>query len=370
MPTPNTLPLLIERQPDLDHACAEIALHRQIALDTEFVRTNTYAPLLGLLQIRAGDLTVCVDPLVDLDLHQLWDLLFDPQRTSILHSAKQDMEVMWFEEGAVIRNLIDTQICAGLLGYPAQIGYAGLAADLLGIEINKDQTRTDWSRRPLTEAQLKYAAEDVVHLPKMFGMLEERLRELGRYEWAIEDSAELCQTGLYKPEPTDAWQRVKSIPFMPPAQQARARALTTWRETRAVASNKPRQWIMGDKAILQLAVENPANEAALGKLGEVPDSLARNQGRKLIGIVEAANDAYAQGDMDLEQLTFDIDKEKMLSKKLGKLVRAQAEKLGIAAEILASKRDISALIRDAANTRILRGWRYDAIGKELQENLY
>ena len=107
MPTPNTLPLLIERQPDLDQVCAEVSAHRQIALDTEFVRTNTYAPLLGLMQIRAGDLTACVDPLLDLDMGPLWELLFDPQRTNILHSAKQDMEVMWFEQGAIIRNLLD-----------------------------------------------------------------------------------------------------------------------------------------------------------------------------------------------------------------------------------------------------------------------
>lgn len=369
MPTLNKLPLLIQRQPDLDQVCTEIAKHQQIAIDTEFVRTNTYTPHLGLIQLTAGNLTACVDPLADMDMNQLWELLFDPERTNILHSGKQDMEVMWFEEGAIIRNLIDTQICAGLLGYPAQIGYAGLAADLLNIEISKDQTRTDWSQRPLTEAQLKYAAEDVVHLPKMHRMLEERLREQNRYEWAIEDSAELCQISLYKPEPADAWQRVKSIPFMPPAQQARARALATWRETRAFASNKPRQWIMGDKALLQLAIENPANEKALDRLGELPPSLARNQGQKLISILSAANDAFAKGDMGLQQQVFDIDREKILGKKLAKLISAKAEELGIAAEILASKRDISALLRDSANARALKGWRYEAIGKELQENI-
>jgi ribonuclease D len=369
MPTPNQLPLLIVRQTDLDHVCAEIAKHQQIFIDTEFVRTNTYAPQLGLLQIHAGDLTACVDPLAGLDMQRLWELLFDPECTNILHSGKQDMEVMWFTEGAIIRNLADTQICAGLLGYPAQIGYAGLAADLLNVEISKDQTRTDWSRRPLSEAQLRYAAEDVVHLPKMFKIMEERLRELGRFEWAIEDSAELCQISLYKPEPADAWQRVKSIPFMPAAQQARARALATWRETRAVASDKPRQWIIADKALLQLVTENPANETALGVLGELPTSLARSQGRKLISILAAANDAFAQGDMNLQQQTFDIEKEKILGKKLSKLVRAKAEQLGIAAEVLASKRDISALIRDSAHARVLRGWRYEVIGQELQQNI-
>jgi ribonuclease D len=126
---------------------------------------------------------------------------------------------------------------------------------------------------------------------------------------------------------------------------------------------------MGDKALLQLVIENPTNEAALTRLGELPASLARSQGRKLINILSAANDAFAQGSMNLQQQSFDIGKEKLLSKKLSRLVRAQAEKLGIAAEILASKRDISALIRNAARPRVLQGWRYEVIGQELQQNI-
>ena len=365
MPAQNEIPLLVEQQSDLDKVCQIVAQHQQIAVDTEFVRTNTYAPHLGLLQLTAGDLTVCVDPLADVDMQEIWQLLFDPGRNSILHSAKQDMEVMWFGEGDVIHNLIDTQVCAALLGYPAQIGYAGLLAELLDIEIAKSQTRTDWSRRPLTAAQLEYAAEDVIHLPEMLRLLEERLREQGRYEWAVEDSSAMCDIGLYKPQPTDAWQRIKSVPFLPPAQQARARALATWREKRAVDSNKPRQWIIGDKALLELVTENPASEQAVQGLRELPGGLARSQGRKLLNVLGAANDAFAKGDIQIDQQEIDIDREKALSKPMGKLVRATAEKLGIAAEVLASKRDINAIIRGTNNARALQGWRRDIVGEEL-----
>jgi ribonuclease D len=169
-----TLPLLIEQQTDLNTACERIAEHAEIALDTEFVRTNTYAPHLGLLQIAAGDTVVCIDPLADMDLSDLWELLFDPARTCLIHSGSQDMEVLWYTCGQVIPNLIDTQICAAMLGYPAQIGYAGLAKELVNADISKTQTRTDWSRRPLTAAQMEYAAEDVIHLPRMHALLRER----------------------------------------------------------------------------------------------------------------------------------------------------------------------------------------------------
>ena len=138
MPTQKTncsLPLLIEQQADLDAVCAELNSCAQVAADTEFVRTNTYAPRLGLLQLATPGMTVCIDPLAGMDMSPLWDLLFDPQRTSVMHSAKQDLEVMWFERHRIIHNLIDTQVCAALVGYPAQIGYAGLLNELLGTEV-------------------------------------------------------------------------------------------------------------------------------------------------------------------------------------------------------------------------------------------
>jgi len=161
------LPLFIDGQNELDQLCETIAASSHIALDTEFVRTRTYAPHLGLVQVAAGGTAVCVDPLADLDYSQLWPLLYDTDRVVIMHSATQDLEVMWFHTGDLIHNLIDTQLCAALLGYPPQIGYAGLVADLAGTALSKEQTRTDWTRRPLSAEQIDYAAKDVVYLDGM-----------------------------------------------------------------------------------------------------------------------------------------------------------------------------------------------------------
>jgi ribonuclease D len=237
--------------------------------------------------------------------------------------------------------------------------------ELLKLDLPKTQTRTDWSRRPLTKEQLDYAAEDVAHLPELKSQLCGRLSDQGRLDWAVEDSRQLCDISLYKPNPSNAWQRIKSIPFLPAAEQARARALAAWREERALKANKPRQWIITDKALLQLAANNPASENAMLHVEDLPPPVVRKHGIKLLEILMKTNDALAAGELDLTQQIPDRSAENMLSKKLMKLVRAKAEEVGVAAEVLASKRDISALIRNEQSSRITNGWRYDVIGKEL-----
>ncbi len=368
MPASN-LPLLIDTQPDLDRLCELVADSSEIALDTEFVRTSTYAPHLGLIQIAAGNTAVCVDPLAELDDTQLWKLMFDPERTCIMHSATQDMEVMWYHRSKVIGSLIDTQVCAALLGYQPQIGYAGLVKDLADVSLDKEHTRTDWTRRPLTAGQIDYAAKDVVYLHGMHEMLRERLIKLGRYEWALEDCAALCNVDLYKPDIDNAWQRIKSIPFLPGEQQARAMELAAWREARAIKLDKPRKWILEDKPLLEIATANPADQDALARLENVQDGLARRQGSYLLERLQKANTAYeAAPDRYLQQIP-DRDKDKAQSKALSKIIRTKAEELQIPAEVLGSKREISALIRGDQSGKLSSGWRLSIIGAELQAAL-
>ncbi|MGI9290060.1 MAG: ribonuclease D, partial [Gammaproteobacteria bacterium] len=337
-----------------------------------FVRTNTYAPRLGLLQVAINEQTACIDPLADMNLSRLWEILFDPERTSILHSGKQDMEVFWFTCGKVTPKLIDTQVCAALLGHPAQIGYAGLAAELVNAEIAKTQTRTDWSRRPLTEAQLHYAAEDVEHLANMHELLKSSLVKLGRYQWALEDSLAITDISLYRPDPDSAWQRLKSIPFLPPAEQARARALAAWREQRAVDADKPRSWILSDKALLQIAQQNPNRTDALRNIDDLPAAVIRKQGDRLLDLIENTNQAVAEGDLKLTQEFPNPEQDKARVKKLSAIIRAEAEGLNVAAEVLGSKRDIQALIRavnEGKDCRLTTGWRKHVVGDKLLEAL-
>ena len=363
-----TLPLLITKQNDLDALCELIAASELIGLDTEFVRTRTYKPHLGLLQIATAETAVCVDPLAELQDQQLWDLLFDPNRPVIMHSATQDLEVMWFHQGGIIRNLIDTQLCAALLGYQPQIGYAGLVQELASVTLSKAQTRTDWTRRPLSTEQLDYAAKDVVYLDGMHSLLKQRLQDLDRYEWALEDSAALCDTALYEPDNANAWQRIKSIPFLPAEQQARARALAEWRERRAVNLDKPRKWVMDDKTLLAIAAANPANARELAMLEEVPDGLARRQSKPLLATLDEANQACSDNPLRYVQQFPNRDLDKTV-KPLLKRVREKADQLGIPAEVLASRRDVQALLQGDVNCRLLSGWRHAVIGQELADAL-
>jgi len=364
MPPP-TENLLIAEQNGLDHVCEVVAATTQIAIDTEFVRTNTFAPHLGLVQIKAGKEIFCIDPLAGMQMHALWKLVFDPARRCIIHSGSQDMEVLWFTCQQVIPNIVDTQVCAALLGYPAQIGYAGLAADLVKADIAKSQTRTDWSKRPLTDAQIHYAAEDVEHLDEMHAILKARLEQLERYEWALEDSAALNNTELYKPDPASAWERLKSIPFLPPEQQARAHALAAWREQLAVKFDKPRGWILSDKALLHMAEQNPGDNNELQHINDLPQAVIRKRGTQLIDSMRAANESLASGNVSYTQEFPDRDKDKAQSKKCSQIIRAKAEELGIPAEVLGSKRDIQALLKGRPNARLSTGWRADLIGAEL-----
>jgi ribonuclease D len=364
-----TLPIFVDTQADLNRVCEIVSHCDTVALDTEFVRTRTYAPHLGLLQIAAADMIVCVDPLANLDYSTLWQLLFDPARANILHSASQDLEVMWFQQGGIINNLIDTQICAAFLNYPPQIGYAGLVDDLFGVTISKEQTRTNWTRRPLTDEQIDYAAKDVVHLHEMHKILRERLEAKNRYNWALEDSAALCNLSLYMPNTENAWQRIKSIPFMPAKQQPRAIRLAQWREERAVKLDKPRKWVIDDKIILELAAANPANEQALANMHGIPEGLARRQSSYLLDVLAKGNDDYARNPAAYIQEIPNRERDTAINKKLMKIVKRKAAELEIPAEILASRRDINAIRRSTKEARVLSGWRFEIIGQELQAAL-
>lgn len=360
MPTPTASPSLIDQQDQLDRLCRNFADQQVVAVDTEFMRTDTYAPKLGLVQLHAAGTTALIDPLAPIDLKPLWQLLLSPERLCLLHSAKQDMEAIWFCLGKLPPALIDTQICAGLLGYPAQAGYATLAGELLQVSMGKSETRTDWTRRPLTTAQLHYAIEDVLYLPAMHSLLQARLEQCGRYGWALEDSAALTDERLYRPDPAVAWQRLKRISFLPPAEQARAKALASWRESRSVTTNRPRQWVLSDSALLELAARNPESNEALNQMRELPPAVARKQASELLTALATAN---ATDPGQHQQRIPERGNTRL--RKLLKVVQSLAKELDVAAEVLASKRDIEALLHGDPEARCTRGWRKGVIGDRL-----
>jgi ribonuclease D len=360
---------LIDDQSQLDDFCDRLSGQPTMALDTEFVRTETYYPQLCLIQIAIESHLVCVDVLANIDTEVLRGLLQNESTFKIFHAAKQDLEACYSTYGHLIGPIIDTQIAAGFLGYPAQAGYATLVKEIIGVTLDKDQTRTDWSRRPLTAAQIKYAGDDVRYLGELHTRLQKDLLTADRYDWALEDSARLVDIEHYVARPEDAWQRLPSVNFLTPPVQARAHQLATWREMRAQQVNRPRQWVVADKSLVAIANADPADERRLSALPDIPPSVVRKQGQSLLKELEVANEDFSSGRKKFTQASKSDAPNPKVLKRLSTIVNAKAVELGIAPEILGTRRDLAALVRGDRSIRLLTGWRLGIIGDKLLESL-
>jgi ribonuclease D len=334
------------------------------ALDTEFVRERTYFPRLCLVQAAVAGRVVLVDPLRIGDPGLLRSFLSASRRPRIVHAARQDVEVLLPVTGEPLAPLFDTQVAASLLGFPAQVGYGELVRQLLGVELAKGHARTDWAARPLKEAQLAYAADDVRFLGPAAEELEARLAAAGRLAWLEEDCAALSDPALYRNEPAQAWRRLKGLERMRPEERAVARALATWREEVAVRRDLPRGWVMTDDALREIARLRPDSDAALQRVPSLPESLARRRGDQILQQVrDAVASAGAAAEAPaLERLTPEQQTE---VRRLQDVLQAVAADVGVTAEVLATRRDLVAVVRGARDLPPLRGWRRAVVGEAL-----
>ena len=355
---------LVTTQPALDAVVFRMQAATRLAIDTEFMRESTYYPQLCLLQIATETDCVLVDPLAGLDLGPLYLLLAEERRLKILHAARQDLEVMFLQSGTVPTPVFDTQVAAAQLGHAPQVGYAELVARRLGHSIDKGQTRTDWSRRPLSAEQLAYAADDVHHLLTLHTDLSTALEARGRTSWAAEEAVAAANPALYRTEPAEAWRRMKGLGRLAPGEQAAVRALTAWREKRAIESDKPRGWVLSDEAIVAMATQAPDSVAGLEKIRALPPGVIRKRGEELLALIAGAR-AGATVEAAVEPPRRPTPEETARAANYMKVVRDEAEALGIAPEVLATRRDVESLAQGSRDGALLRGWRRVAIGEKL-----
>jgi ribonuclease D len=329
-------------------------------VDTEFMREKTYFSELCLVQVASKDHIYIADPLTDGDMTQFWGTLLDTPW--VLHAGRQDIEVVYQTAGRMPKQVFDTQVAAALLGLPPQMGYASLVHELFGIELDKTHTRADWSRRPLTDALLHYAAEDVEHLLPAFEQLAEQLDGKGRLGWAREDSALLLDPALYDTHPELAVDRLKGARNLRGKRRAAAARLAAWRESEALRANRPRQWIARDNLLIDIAHRLPSTTAELGRIEGIPAGLVRRSGKRIIREL-AASRSDGSG---YSRPRAPDEAQKSLLKLMQKRVAECAGDLGLAAETIASKRDLSAvIISGERNPRLMTGWRRELIGEEL-----
>jgi ribonuclease D len=261
--------------------------------------------------------------------------------------------------------VFDTQQAAALLGFSAQIGYADLVQQLLGVELAKGHARTDWSRRPLSPEQLAYAADDVRYLPALAEALAERLAATGRSDWMAEEAAALDDIALYRVEPAAAWRRLKGLERMREDAFRAAGALASWREQRAIDRDLPRGWVLPDAAIYELAQARPRTREELSRIAGVPPGTVARAGDAILSAIQnalAASGATARTDEDSGRPG---PEELRRVKSLQQRLQAIARDLGIQPEVLATRRELAALARGARELPVLTGWRRSVIGEPL-----
>lgn len=339
-----------------------------LALDTEFIREQTYWPQLCLIQVGDGRAPACVDPLAELDLAPLLDLLESPGAVRVFHAAGQDLEIFVRLRGRTPAALFDTQIAAALLGYGEQLGYAGLMEKLIGVKLDKSLSRTNWARRPLNTAEIAYAADDVRYLAEVYPRLERELAERGRLEWLREDCAAMAEPARYQPSPDTEWKRLKGLARMQPVAQHVAAKLAAWREVLAEQRDRPRRWILPDEAVYALAERRPQTMQQLGNLGALPPKSLERHGETLLALIDAGAKVDAPA---LMQDGRGDEAEKLRGKRVMERARAIAASLNIPSSLLASRADIEALLAegDRANVALLRGWRREVAGQALLDSL-
>ena len=358
------LPNLSDTQESINSFASSVSNTDKIGVDTEFIRVKTFFPKLCLMQISSEQHSTCIDLIKKNDITLIWKELFDPNKLKIFHSARQDLEIFYLINKKIPSNIFDTQIAASLLGYPSQVGIRQLLKQELDIEINKTETRSDWSKRPLDTKQIQYAIEDVKHLVSLHGVLGKKLIDKGRYDWVLEDSSIIIPNPEDFFNPHQSWKRVSGIKNLRPKNQNLAVKLAIWREKKAMELDLPRQWILNDQALIKIAKTKPSSFDQLNKLGIKTRNLKALHHAQILGII-SQNLNSAKKSKTLVQKKRKLHPNPNLLKDFSKCINAKALELNISSDVLASKKDCLSLLQDTNKSRLLNGWRKKVIGEKL-----
>jgi ribonuclease D len=356
------LPHIVTTPPELAGLIERVSAHPRLGLDTEFLRERTYRAQLCLVQLASPEEAACIDPLALADLAPLAAVLETPGVLKVMHASRQDLEVL-LPLARCVRPLLDTQVAAALVGLPAQIGYSELTRRLLGHGLPKTHTRTDWSHRPLSAAQIEYALDDVRYLLPLAAQLEEQIARLGRSEWLQEELAALGGAAALAPEPENAWLRIRGLRELDPGRERLARALAAWRERRASESNRPRGWILDDAVLREIVLRVPRTPAALAQIPDIPAAVVKRRGAELLAAVEAA--AIPDPVPPAAGRARPDPAKAALVKKLAGIIQTVARELNLVPEVLATRRDLERLAEGARDGAVLRGWRRTQFGERL-----
>ncbi|WP_435168219.1 ribonuclease D [Falsirhodobacter sp. 1013] len=356
----------ITTTPELEDICQRAKAEAYVTLDTEFLRERTYWSKLCLIQMAlpSGE-AVLIDPIEgEMDLAPLYDLFRWEKTVKVFHAARQDLEIFFVEGGVFPKPLFDTQIAAMVCGFGEQVGYETLVRKIARENLDKTSRFTDWSRRPLSEAQKEYALADVTHLRVIYENLSAQIRKSGREHWVTEELAILTDPATYTVHPEDAWLRIKtrtnSGRFL-----AIVKELARFREIYAQGHNVPRSRVMKDDALLELASTKPVTVDDLGRSrlllrearrGDIADGI--------LAAVKAGQEMTPDKMPKPDPVKDQVQVNPALADLLRVLLKAKSEDLGVAAKLIASSSDLDALAAGDRDLAPLKGWRMEAFGND------
>jgi len=359
--------MLITDQKQFEESCAALKKCEFITVDTEFLREKTYYPKLCLVQVSGPDKNAfAVDPLAKgIDLTPLFELLENEDVLKVFHAARQDLEIFYHLTSKVVAPFFDTQIAAMVCGFGDSVGYENLVRQITNNSMDKSSQFTDWSHRPLSEKQLKYALGDVTHLCDIYRHLSEKLEKRGRTAWVLQEEEILEDPATYENDPYETWRRIK-IRSPKPKSLAILREVAAWREKQARKKNIPKNWVIRDDALSDLAGQSPQTPDQLKKIrGVSADMAAGRTGKALLGCVHSALESPRE-DWPVPVKRKTLHPSVMAAVDILKmLLKIQSAEHEVAAKLIASQADLELIAQnDAADVPALKGWRREIFGDD------
>ncbi len=371
---------LIEDNISLQNLCQQYSKANVLAIDTEFVRTRTLYPRLGLLQVFDGKQLALIDPIAIDDLSPFWQLLTDKNIIKVLHACSEDLEVFLTSANCKPVNLIDSQIMMSFLGHGLSMGYAAMVEYFTGIELDKSESRTDWIKRPLTQKQLNYASADVEHLFSIYPKLVEEIEQVGRLEFAKQETALLIKRKFTPINEDQLYRQIKLAWRLNSQQLNSLKHLTKWRYQQAKKRDLPLGFVVKENTLMAVAQYNPQSLTAMNQLSGAEVLDIRHKGKEMLSVLnEASQDNEADYPEKIQRLD-EYPGYKKIFKDVKSFILAVSEKHDLAIESLASKKQINQFLtwyfdlneakklshEAKTNPDILTAWRNELFGQKLQ----
>lgn len=367
-------PEIVADQKTLEACCRQWRAAGCFAFDTEFIRDETYEAILGLIQVTTGGEVVLVDPTARIDMGVFWELVTDEAVTCVVHAGKEDFEVCLHATGRPPRNVFDVQVAAGLVGYGYPLSLVRLVDQVLDKRITKGQTLTDWLRRPLTDQQVRYAVEDVVHLPTVYEKLSAGLRETGRTGWASEEFKRYEDATIYKPPVEERLFKLKGTKRLDGLGLAVLERLIEWREQWAQRRNRPTRALVRDDVLVEIARRRPQRTSDLEVLRGFPQSRNRKVIRELLDLIEQAGTIPPEQHPQPYRPRQDTPMMKATLDVLSAVARAICHEEQLSHDLLGGTQRLRELLdyelgRLDEQPPLLCGWREHFIGRRLVDLL-